>query len=184
MKEHWRTYTHPRYKKMRWKSVFIKPTGQSLPSILPQKPYHRLWALELIMINKVILIGNLGADPEIRYTQNGTAVATFSLATTERWKGQDGQTQEHTEWHRIVAWKRLAEICGEYLSKGSKVYIEGKLQTRKWKDQSGVDRYTTEIVAWEMKMLSPRKEEDYRSNDHGMSTPQMPQDPYPDDVPF
>ncbi len=108
------------------------------------------------MVNKVLLIGNLGADPEIRYTQNGTAVATFSLATTERRKGQDGQVQEVTEWHRIVAWKRLAEICGEYLSKGSKVYIEGKLQTRKWKDQSGVDRYTTEIVAWEMKMLSPR----------------------------
>lgn len=184
MKEHWRTYTHPRYKKMRWKSVLIKPTGQSIHSITKQKPYHRLWALEIVMLNKVMLIGNLGADPEVRYTQNGTAVATFSLATTERWKGQDGQTQEHTEWHRIVAWKRLAEICGEYLSKGSKVYIEGKLQTRKWKDQSGVDRYTTEIVAWEMKMLSPRKEEDYRSNNHGMSTPQMPQDPYPDDVPF
>ena len=108
------------------------------------------------MVNKVLLIGNLGADPEIRYTQNGTPVATFSLATTERRKGQDGQVQELTEWHRIVAWKRLAEICGEYLSKGSKVYIEGKLQTRKWKDQSGVDRYTTEIVAWKMKMLSPR----------------------------
>ena len=108
------------------------------------------------MVNKVLLIGNLGGDPELRYTQNGTPVATFSLATTERRKGQDGQVQELTEWHRIVAWKRLAEICGEYLSKGSKVYIEGKLQTRKWKDQSGADRYTTEIVAWEMKMLSPR----------------------------
>lgn len=108
------------------------------------------------MINKVILIGNLGADPEIRYTQNGTPVATFSLATTERRKGQDGQVQEMTEWHRIVAWQRLAEICGEYLSKGSKVYIEGRLQTRKWKDQNGNDRYTTEIVAREMKMLTPR----------------------------
>ncbi len=108
------------------------------------------------MINKVILIGNLGADPEIRYTQNGTPMVSFTMATTERWKGQDGQMQEQTEWHRIVAWKRLAEICGEYLSKGSKVYIEGKLQTRKWKDQSGNDRYTTEIVAREMKMLSPR----------------------------
>lgn len=108
------------------------------------------------MINKVILIGNLGADPEIRYTQNGAAVASFTVATTEKWKGQDGQMQESTEWHRIIAWQRLAEICGEYLSKGSKVYIEGKLQTRKWKDQSGNDRYTTEIVAREMKMLSPR----------------------------
>jgi len=108
------------------------------------------------MINKVILIGNLGADPEIRYTQNGTPVATFSLATTERRKGQDGQVQEMTEWHRIIAWQRLAEICGEYLSKGSKVYVEGRLQTRKWKDQNGNDRYTTEIVAREMKMLTPR----------------------------
>lgn len=108
------------------------------------------------MINKAILIGNLGADPEIRYTQSGTAVATFTVATTERWKGQDGQMQENTEWHRIVAWQRLAEICGEYLNKGSKVYIEGRLQTRKWQDQSGNDRYTTEIVAREMKMLSPK----------------------------
>ncbi len=108
------------------------------------------------MINKVILIGNLGADPEIRYTQSGTPVASFNLATTERWKGKDGQMQEQTEWHRITAWQRLAEICGEYLAKGSKVYVEGKLQTRKWQDQNGNDRYTTEIVAREMKMLSPR----------------------------
>jgi single-strand DNA-binding protein len=108
------------------------------------------------MINKVILIGNLGADPEINYTQSGTPVASFSLATTEKFKGKDDQWQEKTEWHRIVAWQRLAEICGEYLSKGSKVYIEGKLQTRKWKDRDGNDRYTTEIVAREMKMLSPR----------------------------
>lgn len=108
------------------------------------------------MINKVILIGNLGADPEIRYLESGKPVATFSLATTERYKGQDGQVQESTEWHRISAWDRLAEICGEYLAKGSKVYIEGKLKTRKWKDQQGNERYTTEIVAREMKMLSPR----------------------------
>ncbi len=108
------------------------------------------------MINKAILVGNLGADPEIRYTQSGTQVASFTVATTERWKGQDGQMQESTEWHRIVAWARLAEICGEYLNKGSRVYIEGKIQTRKWQDQNGNDRYTTEIVAREMKMLSPR----------------------------
>ena len=110
------------------------------------------------MINKAILIGNLGADPEIRYTQSGTPVATFNIATTERWKDKDGQQQEQTEWHRIVAWARLAEICGEYLNKGSKVYIEGRIQTRKWQDQNGNDRYTTEIVAREMKMLSPRGE--------------------------
>ena len=107
-------------------------------------------------MNKAQVIGNLGADPEVRYTQHGTPVATFSVATTERWKGQDGQMQESTEWHRIVAYKRLAEICGEYLNKGSRVYVEGKIQTRKWQDQSGNDKYTTEIIAREMKMLSPR----------------------------
>jgi len=108
------------------------------------------------MINKAILIGNLGADPEIRYTQSGTQVATFRIATTERWKGQNGQVQENTEWHKIVAWGKLAEICGEYLNKGSKVYIEGKIQTRKWQDQNGHDKYTTEIIARDLKMLSPR----------------------------
>ena len=108
------------------------------------------------MVNKAIIIGNLGQDPEVRYTQSGTQVTNFSVATTEKWKGQDGQMLESTEWHRIVAFARLAEICGEYLHKGSKVYIEGRIQTRKWQDQSGNDRYTTEIVAREMKMLSPK----------------------------
>ncbi len=108
------------------------------------------------MLNKVMLIGNLGKDPEIRYTQSGAAVATFNVATTENWKDKDGQKQESTEWHRVVAWAKLAETCGEYLHKGSKVYIEGKLQTRKWQDQNGNDKFTTEIVAREMKMLSPR----------------------------
>lgn len=109
------------------------------------------------MINKVVLIGNLGADPETRYLDSGVAHASFTVATTEKWKGADGQMQEATEWHRVVAWRRLAEICGEFLTKGSRVYIEGKLQTRKWKDQAGNDRYTTEIIAREMKMLSPRQ---------------------------
>ncbi len=108
------------------------------------------------MINKAIIVGNLGADPEIRYTQNGAPVATFNVATTERWRDKEGNQQESTEWHRIVAWSKLAEICGEYLHKGSRVYIEGKIQTRKWQDQSGNDRYTTEIVAREMKMLDRR----------------------------
>ncbi|MDO9040930.1 MAG: single-stranded DNA-binding protein [Desulfocapsaceae bacterium] len=108
------------------------------------------------MLNKVMLIGNLGKDPELRYTQSGTAVATFNVATTDRYKDKDGQMQETTEWHRVVAWAKLAETCGEYLHKGSKVYIEGKLQTRKWQDQNGNDKFTTEIVAREMKMLSPR----------------------------
>ena len=110
------------------------------------------------MINKAILIGNVGCEVSVRYAQNGTPVATFSMATTERRNDKDGQVQDHTEWHRSVAWNRLAEICGEYLGKGSKVYVEGKLQTRKWKDQSGAERYTTEVVIWEMKMLSPRNE--------------------------
>jgi len=108
------------------------------------------------MVNKCILIGNLGADPELRYTQAGTAVATFLMATTERFKGKDGQVQDQTEWHRIVAWAGLAEICGEYLKKGARVYIEGKIATRKWTDQAGAERYTTEIIAREMKMLSGR----------------------------
>jgi single-strand DNA-binding protein len=112
------------------------------------------------MINKVILIGNLGVDPEVRYTQSGTPVASFRIATSERRKGQDGQSQEQTEWHSIVAWDKLAEICGEYLHKGSKVYIEGKLQARKWQDKDGHDRWTTEIIAREMKMLSSKGSDD------------------------
>ena len=108
-------------------------------------------------INKVILVGNLGSDPETRYTQSGAAVTNLSLATSETWKDkQTGQPQERTEWHRIVFFNRLAEIAGEYLRKGSKVYVEGSLRTRKWQDQSGQDRYTTEIVANEMQMLDSR----------------------------
>lgn len=108
------------------------------------------------MINKAILIGNLGKDPEVRYTQSGTAFSSFSIATSERWKDKDGQMKEQTEWHNIVAWDKLAEICGEYLRKGSRVYIEGKIQTRKWQDKDGHDRWTTEIVARDMKMLTPK----------------------------
>ena len=107
-------------------------------------------------INKVIIVGNLGNDPEMRYAQNGNAIANLSVATSETWKDQQGQPQEKTEWHRIVMYRRLAEIAGEYLKKGSKIYIEGKLQTRKWQDQSGNDRYTTEIVANELQMLDSR----------------------------
>ena len=108
------------------------------------------------MINKVILIGNLGSDPELKYVQDGTPVASFNIATSERWKGQDGQMKEQTEWHRIVAWRRLAETCKEYLHKGSKVYIEGKLQTRKWQDKDGHDRWTTEVVARDVQFLTPK----------------------------
>jgi len=108
-------------------------------------------------INKVILIGNLGKDPEVRYMPSGGAVANLTVATSENWKDkQTGQNQERTEWHRVVMFNRLGEIAGEYLKKGSKVYIEGKLQTRKWQDKEGQDRYTTEIVANEMQMLDSR----------------------------
>ena len=109
-------------------------------------------------VNKVILIGNLGQDPEVRYTANGAAVATVSVATSDSWKDkQTGEKQERTEWHRVVFFTRLAEVVGEYLKKGSKVYVEGSLRTQKWQDkQSGQDRYTTEIVAREMQMLDSR----------------------------
>jgi single-strand DNA-binding protein len=105
-------------------------------------------------LNKVMLIGNLGKDPEVRYTAGGTAVASFSIATTEKFKGKSGDWEEKTEWHNITLWARLAEIAGEYLSKGKTVYIEGRLQTRKWQDKDGKDRYTTEIVGEKMQMLS------------------------------
>jgi len=104
-------------------------------------------------VNKVILVGNLGAEPEVRYTPSGKTVASFNLATTEQWTGKDGEKTEKTEWHRIVVWGRLGEICGEYLHKGSQVYIEGRLQTRSWEDREGNKRYTTEIVAQTMQML-------------------------------
>jgi single-strand DNA-binding protein len=104
-------------------------------------------------VNKVILVGNLGKDPELRYTAGGTAVCNFSLATTENYKDRDGNRQEKTEWHNIVVWRQLAEICGKYLTKGKQIYIEGKLQTRKWEDRDGNSRYTTEIVADQMQML-------------------------------
>ena len=105
-------------------------------------------------INKVILVGRLGRDPEIRYTPSGAAVANFTIATSEEWNDREsGQKQERTEWHKIVAWRRLGEICGEYLRKGSQVYIEGKLQTRSWEDRDGNKRYTTEIIAQNMQML-------------------------------
>ena len=107
-------------------------------------------------INKVILVGNLGQDPEIKYTAGGAAVTTLSLATSESWKDKDtGSDQEKTEWHRVVLWRRLAEIAGEYLKKGSKVYIEGQLQTRKW-EQDGQTRYTTEVIGRDMQFLDSR----------------------------
>ncbi len=109
-------------------------------------------------VNKVILVGNVGKDPEVRYSQSGTPVANFSLATNERFKGRNDEWQERTEWHSIVAWQRLAEIVGEYVSKGSKIYVEGKIQTSSWEDrQSGERKYRTEIVARELLLLGPRE---------------------------
>src|SRR6056297_1029587 len=122
-------------------------------------------------INKVILIGNLGADPEVRYTPANTAVCNISVATTDQWRDkQTGEQQEKTEWHRVVMFNRLGEIAGEYLKKGSKVYIEGRLQTRKWQGQDGQDRYTTEILVDEMQMLDSR----------GAGKNQGGNDPYPE----
>lgn len=107
-------------------------------------------------INKVILIGNLGKDPETRYMPNGDAVTNITLATTETWKDKNGEKQEKTEWHRVTFYRKLAEIAGEYLKKGRPVYVEGRLETRKWTDKAGVERYTTEIIASDMKMLGSK----------------------------
>lgn len=119
-------------------------------------------------VNKVILIGNLGRDPEARYTAGGTAVTNVSIATSDTWRDkQSGEMQERTEWHRVVFWQRLAEVVAEYLAKGSKIYIEGRLQTRKWQDQGGQDRYTTEIVANQMQMLDSRAGNGNQGQSHG-----------------
>ncbi len=111
-------------------------------------------------VNKVILVGRLGQDPEVRYTQGGTAVANLRIATDETWKDQSGERQQRTEWHTVVAWRRLAEICGQYLSKGRLVYIEGKLQTRSWQDREGNKRYSTEVQADNMVMLGGGRSEE------------------------
>jgi single-strand DNA-binding protein len=107
-------------------------------------------------VNKVILVGNLGRDPETRYTTGGEAVTNVSIATTDTWKDKSGEKQERTEWHRVAFFGKLAEIAGEYLKKGSQVYVEGRLQTRKWQDKEGQDKYTTEIIADRMQMLGSR----------------------------
>ncbi len=149
-------------------------------------------------VNKVILVGNLGKDPEMKYTASGAAIANITVATSESWNDkQTGEKVEKTEWHRVVFFRRLAEIVGEYLRKGSQVYIEGKLQTRKWQDQNGQDRYTTEIVASEMQMLGARGGEGggrpqgggggFRSNpqpQQSQSQPKPDNDFADDDIPF
>lgn len=143
-------------------------------------------------VNKVILVGNLGQDPEVRYSPNGGAIANISVATSESWKDKNtGEQVEKTEWHRVVFFRRLAEIAGEYLKKGSKVYIEGKLQTRKWQDKNGQDRYTTEIIANEMQMLDSRggstnfsQAEPAAASNSGASIDAPPPMDFDDDIPF
>lgn len=152
-------------------------------------------------VNKAILIGNLGKDPEVRYTPNGAAVANITMATSMTWKDKNtGEPQERTEWHRVVFFNRLAEVVGEYLRKGSKIYVEGRLQTRKWQDQQGQDRYTTEIVANEMQMLDSKPQgqqshqqsqqaQQYASASGGVSSPpphvdSIPPGDFDDDIPF
>lgn len=141
-------------------------------------------------VNKVILVGNLGADPELRYAPSGMAIANFRIATTETWKDKTGAKQDKTEWHRIVAFGKLAEICGEYLNKGKQIYVEGKIQTRQWEDKDGNKRYTTEVVAQTMQMLGPAGEKGAASASGGAGAseeqpPAMENPPAElDDIPF
>ena len=139
-------------------------------------------------INKVILIGNLGSDPEVRYTPSGVAVAQFNIATSEEWKDKDsGEKRERTEWHRIVAWRRLGEICGEYLSKGQQVYVEGRIQTNAWEDKEGNKRYTTEIIANTVQFLGRRESSESarpRSTSPADYQGMPAQGPADDDIPF
>ena len=139
-------------------------------------------------INKAIILGRLGQDPEIRATESGSSVANLSIATSEEWKDKNtGEKKEKTEWHRVVAFGRLAEIIGEYVKKGSLVYIEGQIQTRKWQDQAGNDRYSTEIVAKQMQMLGGRAEASNAPGAHQGDVSASPPeaDPFDDsDIPF
>jgi len=155
------------------------------------------------MLNKAMLIGNLGQDPETRYTQDGTCVCNIRIATTERFKDRSGQQQERTEWHRVVLWGKLGEIANQYLRKGSRVFIEGRIETRKWQDKEGQDRYTTEIRASEMKMLgggsgggrgddfgggepssAPSRAPSRPNNDPFADSPGFGDVPVDDDIPF
>lgn len=153
-------------------------------------------------VNRVILLGNLGRDVELRYTQGGDAVANINIATTERWKSAGGEAKEKTEWHRVILFGRQAEVAGEFLKKGAAVYIEGRLQTRKWIDKEGADRYTTEIVADRMQMLGGKRGDEgdaesapaqssadaYRNAKEGRPPPigggSRPDDGITDDIPF
>ena len=145
-------------------------------------------------VNKTILVGRLGKDPETRYMTNGEAVTNATLATSETWKDKAGEKQEKTEWHNLTFYRKLAEIAGEYLKKGSLIYVEGKIQTRKWQDKEGKDRYTTEIIVNEMKMLGSKRDGDQGENKEPAAHPAPADRPAPaakgafdafdDDIPF
>jgi single-strand DNA-binding protein len=145
-----------------------------------QKPHQMGWLRDrqarrkdiMSGVNKVILVGRLGADPEIRYTGTGAAVANFNLATSENWTDKEGQKQERTEWHRVVVWGKMAEICAQYLGKGRQAYVEGRLQTRQWDDKDGNKRYTTEIVATTVQFLD--KAGDKTAGNSGFDSSSMP----------
>ena len=138
-----------------------------------------------VMINKVILVGNLGKDPEVRSTQSGTAIAQFSLATNKRWRDSEGQRQEATEWHQVVCFGRLAEIAGQYLTRGRLVYVEGRLQTRSWEDtEAGVTRYRTEIVCENLQLLGPRTGADDAEASGGAGEKDLGPGPEDGDIPF
>jgi len=144
-------------------------------------------------VNKVILVGRLGKDPEVKYTQNGVAVASFSLATDEQWKNKEGEKQQKTTWHNLVLWDKLAEIAGQYLTKGQQIYVEGKLQTRKWEDKDGNTRYTTEIVIANLVMLGSKSDNEGSSDEKSARKKAAPKKSEPqedglgvgdDDIPF
>ena len=142
-------------------------------------------------VNKVILVGNLGNDPEIRYMPNGDAVCNLSIATSESWKDKQGQQQERTEWHRLTMYRKLGEIAAEYLKKGSQIYVEGKLQTRKWQDQQGNDKYTTEVICDQMQMLGGRdnnqqapQQQNAQQAQQKAPTQQASEPDFDDDIPF
>ena len=139
-------------------------------------------------VNKAILVGRLGKDPEVRYMTNGDAVANVSLATSETWKDKNGEKQDRTEWHHLIFYRRLAEIAGEYLKKGSQIFVEGRIQTRKWQDKEGKDRYTTEIIVNEMKMLGSKPSDDSSPAPQQKTTAEPAGkgnfDNFDDDVPF
>lgn len=135
-------------------------------------------------VNKVILIGNLGQDPLLRYMQSGDAIANLNIATTDTWKDKGGEKQEKTEWHRVMIFGKLAEIAGEYLKKGAQVYIEGRLQTRKWTDKSNIERYTTEIVAEKMQMLGGKPKAETTNGSASAGGQQQQDNPFVDDIPF